>query len=102
MKTDGEIREAMMLAEMREKAIMDEQSRLNGARKEGMEKENSRLRDVERVLKLLTKKFGTLNDVFKKKIKNMGSDNLNLLIENILDIESLDEIEKYLNFPLFI
>jgi len=39
---------------------------------------------------MLTKKFGTLNDVFKKKIKNMGSDNLNLLIANILDIESLD------------
>ncbi|WP_459481136.1 Rpn family recombination-promoting nuclease/putative transposase [Clostridium saccharoperbutylacetonicum] len=48
MKTDGEIKEAMdvlykisgdkeaiLLAEMREKAIMDEQSRLNGARKEG-------------------------------------------------------------------
>lgn len=48
MKNDGEIKEAMdvlynisgdketvMLAEMREKAIMDEQSRLNGARKEG-------------------------------------------------------------------
>ena len=62
MKTDGEIREAMdvlykirgdkeaiMLAEMRKKAIMDEQSRLNGARKEGIEKENSRLRDVKRV-----------------------------------------------------
>ncbi len=51
MKTDGEIKEAMdvlykisgdkeaiMLAEMREKAIMDEQRRLNGARKEGLEK----------------------------------------------------------------
>jgi predicted transposase/invertase (TIGR01784 family) len=51
MKTDGEIKEAMdvlykisgdkeavMLAEMREKAIMDEQSRLNGARKEGLDK----------------------------------------------------------------
>ena len=50
MKTDGEIKEAMdvlykisgdkeaiMLAEMREKAIMDEQSRLNGARKEGLD-----------------------------------------------------------------
>lgn len=43
MKTDGEIREAMMLSEMREKAIMNEQSRLNGARKEGIEKENSNL-----------------------------------------------------------
>jgi predicted transposase/invertase (TIGR01784 family) len=49
MKTDGEIKEAMdvlyqisgdkeavMLAEMREKALMDEQSRLNGARREGL------------------------------------------------------------------
>ena len=48
MKTDGEIKEAMdvlykisgdkeaiMLAEMREKAMMDEQSRFNGAKKEG-------------------------------------------------------------------
>ena len=48
MKTDGEIKEAMdvlykisgdkdsiMLAEMREKALMDEQSRLNGAKREG-------------------------------------------------------------------
>ena len=107
MKTGGEIRdamdvlykikgdkEAMMLAEMREEAIMDEQSRLNRARKEGIEKENSRLRYLKRALKLITKKFGTLNDVFK----NMGSDNLNLLIENSIDIESLNEIEKYLNF----
>ncbi len=112
MKTDGEIKEAMdtlykisgdkesiMLAEMREKAIMDEQSRINGARKEGIEKEKekSRLKDIDRVLKLLTKKFGILNDAFKEKIKNMDSDNLNLIIENILDIESLEEIEKYLN-----
>ena len=112
MKTDGEIKEAMdvlykisgdketiMLAEMREKAIMDEQSRLNGARKEGIEKEkeNSRLRDVDRVLKLLTKKLGILNDIFSEKIKNMGSDNLNLIIVNILDIESFEDIEKYLN-----
>ena len=61
------------------------------------EKEKSRLKDVDRVLKLLTKKFGTLSDAFKKKIKNMDSDNLNLIIENILDIENLEEIEKYLN-----
>ncbi|AQR95979.1 DUF4351 domain-containing protein [Clostridium saccharoperbutylacetonicum] len=95
-------KEAIMLAEMREKAIMDEQSRLNGARKEGIhngiekEKENSRLRDADRVIKLLTKKLGTLNDEFTEKIRNMDSDNLNLIIENILDIESFQDIEKYL------
>lgn len=51
MKTDGEIKEAMdvlykisgdkeaiMLSELREKAMMDEQSRLNGARREGLER----------------------------------------------------------------
>ncbi|GKX66349.1 Rpn family recombination-promoting nuclease/putative transposase [Inconstantimicrobium mannanitabidum] len=51
MKTDGEIKEAMdalykisgdkqaiWLAEMREKALMDEQSRLKGATKEGIDK----------------------------------------------------------------
>jgi predicted transposase/invertase (TIGR01784 family) len=119
MKTDGEIKEAMdvlykisgdkeaiMLAEMREKAVRDEQSRLNGARKEGLdigkregvekEKENSRLRDADRVIKLLTKKLGTLNDEFTEKIRNMDSENLNLIIENILDIESFQDIEKYL------
>ncbi|GKX66355.1 hypothetical protein [Inconstantimicrobium mannanitabidum] len=50
MKTDGEIKEAMdalykisgdkqaiWLAEMREKALMDEQSRLKGATKEGID-----------------------------------------------------------------
>ena len=30
-------KDAIMLAEMREKALMDEQSRLNGARKEGVD-----------------------------------------------------------------
>lgn len=33
-----EDKEAMMLAEMREKVVMDEQSRLNRYRKEGIEK----------------------------------------------------------------
>lgn len=46
---------------------------------------------------MLTKKLGILNDIFSEKIKNMGSDNLNLIIENILDIESFEDIEKYLN-----
>lgn len=90
MKTDWEIREdmdvlykirgdkeTMMLAEMREKAIINEQSRLNKARKEGIEKENSILRDVERVLKLITKKFVTLNNLFLNKRSHIWWKNIN-------------------------
>lgn len=51
---------------------------------------------MERVLKLLTKKFKDLDDVLKKDIEKLDSDKLNLIIENILDIESLQEVEKYL------
>ncbi|MTK11526.1 MAG: DUF4351 domain-containing protein, partial [Clostridiaceae bacterium] len=71
-------------------------------REEGIEKgiekerEKSRQKDVERVLKLLTKKFKSLDDVSKKKIEKLDSDKLNSIIENILDIESLQEVEKYL------
>lgn len=69
-------------------------------KQEGMEeeKEKSRLKDVDRVQKLLTKKIGILDDVFKEKIEKLDSDNLNLIIENILDIENLQEIEKYFEF----
>jgi hypothetical protein len=52
---------------------------------------------VERVLKLLTKKFKNLDDILKKKIEELDSDKLNSIIENILDIESLQEVEKYLD-----
>ncbi|WP_160687602.1 Rpn family recombination-promoting nuclease/putative transposase [Clostridium sp. C2-6-12] len=64
MKTDGEIKEAMdvlykisgdkeaiMLAEMREKAIMDEQSRLKGAREEGIKE--GREEGIKEIIKQL-------------------------------------------------
>ncbi|AKN29997.1 transposase [Clostridium carboxidivorans P7] len=63
---------------------------------EGIEKgiEKARQKDVEIVLKLLTKKFGALDDVLKKKIEKLDSDKLSSIIENILDIESLQEVIK--------
>ncbi|AWI04552.1 Rpn family recombination-promoting nuclease/putative transposase [Clostridium drakei] len=69
-------------------------------REEGMEKgieegiEKARQKDAEIVLKLLTKKFGSLDDVFKEKIEKLDSDKLSSIIENILDIESLQEVIK--------
>ncbi|PRR83078.1 DUF4351 domain-containing protein [Clostridium vincentii] len=67
-------------------------------REEGIEKEKekSRLKDVERVIKLLTRKIGALDNSFIEKIEKFNSDKLNLIIENILDIENLEEVEKYL------
>lgn len=60
------------------------------------EKEQSRLKDVERVLKLINKKFKYSDRTFDEKIKKASSDKLNLIIEDILDIESLEDLERYL------
>lgn len=80
------------------KRLRDYIAEMKTAEIRGMEKEKekSRLRDLERVLKLLTKKFGLLDDKFNKKIENLDSDKLNLIIENILDIENLEDVKKYL------
>ena len=73
---------AFMIKEMKEKV-----------EKEGIE--NFRLKDIGRVKYLLTKKFGVLNDTYNQKIENLNSDKLNLIIENILDIENIEDVEKY-------
>ena len=81
---------AFMIKEMKEKV-----------QKEGIEKglekerENSRLKDIGRVKNFLTKKFGVLNNDYNKKIENLDGDKLNLIVENILDIENLEDVEKY-------
>ena len=77
---------AFMIKEMKEKV-----------EKEGIEKEreNSRLKDIGRVKNLLTKKFGILNSDYNKKIESLDGDKLSLIIEDILDIENLNEVEKY-------
>lgn len=60
------------------------------------ERENSRLKDIERVIKLFNRKIGILDDSLIERIKKLNSDKLNLIIENILDIENLEDVEKYL------
>ncbi len=102
MYLDKEERE---LYESNLKSIRDEMARIYTAEIRGLEKgiekgiekqkELSRLKDVERVLKFLVKKFKVLNDDLKEKIENLDSNKLSLIIENILEIESLEELEKY-------
>ena len=85
---------AFMIKEMKEKV---EKEGIEKGLEKGLEKEreNSRLRDIGRVKNLLAKKFGILNNDYNKKIESLDSDKLNLIIENILDIENLEDVEKY-------
>lgn len=66
-------------------------------REEGIEeqKEKSRLKDVELVLKLLTKKFKNLDDIIVNKVSVLDSNKLNSILEAILDIETLEDLENY-------
>ena len=96
--------------EMRAKILKDKVSALNEAERKGIEKgieegrkegikegiEKSRLKDVETVLKLLNKKFANVSKEFNDKIQNLNGDKLNLIIENILDIDTLDQLRQYL------
>jgi hypothetical protein len=83
------------------KVSIDEIRRLHykqEGKQEGIEqeREQSRLKDVERVLKLLAKKFKDLDEGSKEKIRDLDSEKLNKIIEEILDIESLKDVEKYI------
>ncbi|MFL0194288.1 Rpn family recombination-promoting nuclease/putative transposase [Clostridium sp. WILCCON 0269] len=64
-------------------------------REEG--REQARLRDVKRVLKLVNRKFNYSDRTFDEKIKKANSDELNLIIENILDIERMEDLTRYLS-----
>nr|WP_278246453.1 DUF4351 domain-containing protein [Clostridium drakei] len=57
--------------------------------------EQSRLKNVEMVIKLLNKKFKNVDGDVIEKIKVLNSDILNLIIEDILDIESIEDLKKY-------
>lgn len=64
--------------------------------KEKVEKEARKQDKIETVKKLLAKKFGNLNNEYNQKIDNLNIGKLDLIIENILDVESIEEVEKYL------
>ena len=98
------------LYEMRAKILKDKVSALNEAERKGIQKgieegrkegikeaiENSRLKDIETVLKLLDKKFGNISIEMNNKIQNLNSEKLKLIIENILDIDTLEQLKQYL------
>ena len=46
--------------------------------------------------KLLTKKFGKLPEVYIKKLNNADTEILDLIVEDILALQALEDIDKYL------
>lgn len=103
-KTDSEIKEAMnvlynissdeelrRLIDLRELAIMDEQNRLNGAKREGREQGKADL-----LIKQLVKKFKILPDEYRSKIKKLSEETIEVIATEIFDIESVEDLKKYL------
>jgi predicted transposase YdaD len=64
--------------------------------KEGM-KEGIREGIVEVIFRQLKKKFGDVPQDYRLKIRSLDKESLTELSENILDINSLDDIDKFLN-----
>lgn len=98
-KTDSEIKEAMdvlynissdeelrRLIDLRELAIMDEQNRLNGAKKEGK---------ADLLIKQLIKKFKILPTEYRKKLEDMPEEVIEIIGVEIFDMESIEELKKY-------
>ena len=71
--------------------------------KQGIEKgiekgiqQGERRKSLNYAIKLLTKKFGKLPEEYKEKLNNADIEILDLIIEEIFSLESLDNVDKYL------
>ena len=80
-----------------------EQLRAEGIEKgraEGIEKGIEKGREealVKAVIKVLTKKFGMLPDEFKTRISKLDTVTLEIIIEDILEYKSLEDVKKYIS-----
>ncbi|MGN9163069.1 Rpn family recombination-promoting nuclease/putative transposase [Clostridium sulfidigenes] len=123
-KEDTEIKEAMdvlynisgdkeliQLADMRDKAIRDEKSRLQGARDEGREegkkegkiegkiegiKQGARDALAKSTIKLLRKKFKDIPENIIESILKLSLEKIEKINEDLFDIESIEELKKYI------
>ena len=65
-------------------------------RKEGIEKGIEKGKS-ETLIKLLIKKFGFLSEEYKSKISNLSKDTIDIILMEIFDIKSINELDKYFN-----
>ncbi len=107
-KEDTEIKEAMdvlynisgdkeliQLAEMRDKTIRDEKSRLQGARDEGI-KQGARDALAKSTIKLLRKKFKDIPENIIESILKLSLEKIEKINGDLFDIESIEELKKYI------
>jgi predicted transposase YdaD len=84
---------AMTLAEM-----FRREGRQEG-RQEGWQEgreEGETMALVKATIKLLTKKFGIIPNDLKMRLQELDVASLEIIVEDILDMKSIDEINKYL------
>ncbi|HEY5560543.1 MAG TPA: DUF4351 domain-containing protein [Clostridiaceae bacterium] len=74
------------LYEIREKALKDEISIINGAKAEGK---------AEMLIKLLTKKFTELPLHYDEKIMKLPEETIEVIATDIFDLNDIREVEKY-------
>ena len=100
-------KELIQLAEMRDKAIRDEKSRLQGARDEGREegkiegkkegiKQGAKDALAKSTIKLLTKKLKDIPENIIESILNLSLKKIEKTNGDVFDIESVEELKKYL------
>ena len=63
-------------------------------RKEGIEKGIEKGKS-ETLIKLLIKKFGFLSEEYKNKISKLSSETIDIILMEIFDIKSINELDKY-------
>lgn len=59
---------------------------------QGIEKGKS-----ETLIKLLIKKFGFLSEEYKNKISKLSKETIDIILMEIFDIKSINELDKYLS-----
>ena len=105
---DAEIKEAMdilyeisgdtelvQLAELRDKAIRDEKSRLSGAKEEGIE-EGKITGKVELLINLLTRKFKVIPEKYIEKLNRSPKETIEAIALDIFEIDNIEDLDKYI------
>lgn len=87
------------LVERRAMILQDERGRLTYAIEEGREqgREQGRVTEaIALVMRLLKKRFGEISEVIISQIENLSVQNLENLAEDLLDFNSLSDLERWL------
>ena len=50
---------------------------------------------IETLIKLLIKKFGFLSEEYKSKISKLSNETIDIILMEIFDIKSINELDKY-------